>query len=238
MIARLGRPTAKSMAARCSTTPSTSSTASAPTPSTPRDAAGRATPAGAHWLILCDTNGGTLPERDRRRSCARCAGTCARRSASTSTTTASWPWPTPWPRSPTGATQVQGTINGIGERCGNVDLVSVIANLALKLGHDVLRPEPSARADGAVALRLRDGEHELPSAASPSSGDSAFAHKGGMHVARSPSTRRPTSTSTPRRSATTAACWCPSWQGARTSLEGAGVRDRHRAGHAGLSSHP
>ena len=37
-----------------------------------------------------------------------------------------------------GATQVQGTINGIGERCGNVDLVSVIANLALKHGYDVL----------------------------------------------------------------------------------------------------
>ena len=39
-----------------------------------------------------------------------------------------------------GATQVQGTINGIGERCGNVDLVSVIANLALKYGYDVLCP--------------------------------------------------------------------------------------------------
>src|SRR3989442_57197 len=39
-----------------------------------------------------------------------------------------------------GATQVQGTINGIGERCGNVDLISVIANLALKRGYEVLRP--------------------------------------------------------------------------------------------------
>ena len=39
-----------------------------------------------------------------------------------------------------GATQVQGTINGIGERCGNADLVSIIANLVLKRGHDVLLP--------------------------------------------------------------------------------------------------
>ncbi len=44
-----------------------------------------------------------------------------------------------------GATQVQGTMNGIGERCGNVDLVSVIANLALKYGYDVLQPGQPAR---------------------------------------------------------------------------------------------
>ena len=61
-----------------------------------------------------------------------------------------------------GATQVQGTINGIGERCGNVDLVSVIANLALKYGYEVLRPGSLRAADGGVALRLRDGQHELP----------------------------------------------------------------------------
>ena len=56
-----------------------------------------------------------------------------------------------------GATQVQGTMNGIGERCGNVDLVSVIANLALKCGHDVLRARQPAEADRDVALRLRAG---------------------------------------------------------------------------------
>ncbi len=55
-----------------------------------------------------------------------------------------------------GATQVQGTINGIGERCGNADLVSVIANLALKRGYEVLRPGSVATADRAVALCLRD----------------------------------------------------------------------------------
>ena len=69
----------------------------------------------------------------------------------------------PGGRTRRGATQVQGTINGIGERCGNVDLGSAIANLALKYrGHEVLRPGSLAPADGGLALRLRDGQHELP----------------------------------------------------------------------------
>jgi 2-isopropylmalate synthase len=80
-----------------------------------------------------------------------------------------------------GATQVQGTINGIGERCGNVDLVSVIANLALKRGYDVLRPESLARLTEVsryvyeiANMNFRPGQ--------PFVGASAFAHKGGMHA--------------------------------------------------------
>src|SRR6195952_510172 len=80
-----------------------------------------------------------------------------------------------------GATQVQGTINGIGERCGNADLVSVIANLALKRGHDVLRPGSLAHLTvlsryvyEIANMNFRPGQ--------PFVGASAFAHKGGMHV--------------------------------------------------------
>jgi 2-isopropylmalate synthase len=76
---------------------------------------------------------------------------------------------------------VQGTINGIGERCGNVDLVSVIANLALKQGHEVLRPgsldhltEVSRYVYEVANMNFRPGQ--------PFVGTSAFAHKGGMHV--------------------------------------------------------
>lgn len=80
-----------------------------------------------------------------------------------------------------GCVQVQGTINGIGERCGNVDLIPMAANLKLKLGYDCL-------ADGAVA-----GLHDLamlvyelvgmtPVAGQPYVGANAFTHKGGMHV--------------------------------------------------------
>jgi 2-isopropylmalate synthase len=80
-----------------------------------------------------------------------------------------------------GATQVQGTINGIGERCGNVDLVSVAANLGLKLGVDVLRTDSLPRLTELsryvyeiANLHFRPGQ--------PFVGSSAFAHKGGMHT--------------------------------------------------------
>src|SRR5439155_9782463 len=89
-----------------------------------------------------------------------------------------------------GATQVQGTMNGIGERCGNVDLVSVIANLALKYGREVLLPGSLPRLTEAsryvyeiANMNFRSGQ--------PFVGTSAFAHKGGMHthaVAKDPAT--------------------------------------------------
>lgn len=82
-----------------------------------------------------------------------------------------------------GAVQVQGTINGIGERCGNVDLLTVVANLKLKLGFDCLLP-------GAGTLdrlsELGTAVYEMaalePNPGQPYIGDNAFAHKGGMHV--------------------------------------------------------
>jgi len=89
-----------------------------------------------------------------------------------------------------GAIHVQGTINGYGERCGNANLCSVIPNLELKLGHDVIGRERLAH--------LRDTAHfvsELANMGLDSRaafvGDSAFAHKGGVHVsavARNPKT--------------------------------------------------
>ena len=80
-----------------------------------------------------------------------------------------------------GATQVQGTINGYGERCGNANLASMIANLELKLGHTTIGPEKLtglttvARFIAELAnLSLRGDQ--------PFVGHSAFAHKGGVHV--------------------------------------------------------
>src|SRR5207248_3565025 len=95
--------------------------------------------AGAEVVILCDTNGGTLSEEiaERVEKVERalrvpvgihCHNDCDVAVANALAAVAK------------GATQVQGTVNGIGERCGNVDLVSVVANLALKRGHDVLVP--------------------------------------------------------------------------------------------------
>lgn len=136
--------------------------------------------AGASVVILCDTNGGTLPEEiaagvtaARRALTAaigiHCHNDCDVAVANTLAAVAH------------GATQVQGTINGIGERCGNVDLVSVIANLALKRGHDVLRPgslvhltEASRYVYELANMNFRPCQ--------PFVGLSAFAHKGGMHI--------------------------------------------------------
>ena len=101
--------------------------------------------AGADWLVLCDTNGGALPGRRRRAACTRSAAASRRRSASTPTTTPGWRWPTRWPRCAPGCVQVQGTINGYGERCGNIDLVPLIAKLQLKLGYRVSCPRRAPR---------------------------------------------------------------------------------------------
>jgi 2-isopropylmalate synthase len=136
--------------------------------------------AGASVIILCDTNGGTLPEEiaervDKVKRALRvevgihCHNDCDVAVANTLAAVAK------------GATQVQGTINGIGERCGNVDLVSVVANLALKRGQDVLKPgsvgrltELSRYVYEMANMNFRSGQ--------PFVGQSAFAHKGGMHA--------------------------------------------------------
>lgn len=80
-----------------------------------------------------------------------------------------------------GAVQVHGTINGIGERCGNVDLTSVIANLQIKMGYSCL---PEAKIQDLTNLSRKVWEYlgqEGP-AGQPFVGRSAFAHKGGVHV--------------------------------------------------------
>jgi 2-isopropylmalate synthase len=137
--------------------------------------------AGASWVVLCDTNGGTLPEEFAeavdavRRAVAVPIGIhthndCDLAVANTLAAVRR------------GATQVQGTVNGIGERCGNVDLCSVIANLALKFpGYEVLAPgklahltEVSRYVYETANMNFRPGQ--------PFVGASAFAHKGGMHV--------------------------------------------------------
>ncbi len=145
--------------------------------------------AGASVVIPCDTNGGTMPERIAEVIAAaraavpcevgiHCHNDCDLAVANTLAAVRA------------GATQVQGTMNGIGERCGNVDLVSVIANLAVKYGRDVLVPGSLARLTEAsryvyeiANMNFRCGQ--------PFVGASAFAHKGGMHthaVAKDPTT--------------------------------------------------
>jgi 2-isopropylmalate synthase len=81
-----------------------------------------------------------------------------------------------------GAVHVQGTINGYGERCGNANLCSVIPNLELKLGAQCL-PKEHLRKLTHVARTVAEIANQTPHSTQPFVGKSAFAHKGGIHVA-------------------------------------------------------
>ena len=136
--------------------------------------------AGAAAIILCDTNGGSLPDEiaagvEQARRVVKvelgihCHNDCDVAVANTLAGVAS------------GAAQVQGTINGIGERCGNADLVTIIANLALKRGCEVLRPGSLARLTEVSRYVYEIANMNFRSN-QPFVGASAFAHKGGMHT--------------------------------------------------------
>ena len=140
--------------------------------------------AGAKWMILCDTNGGTLPERVAEVTSHTIAalsdhgvqvGIHTHNDGELAVANS-------LAAVDAGASQVQGTINGIGERCGNADLISVMANLGLKkkgytvLGGQSLQhlTELSRFVYETANLQWRNNQ--------PFVGQSAFAHKGGMHV--------------------------------------------------------
>ncbi len=142
---------------------------------------GAADDAGADLLCLCETNGGRLPQEVA-------AGVDAVRATTTTPigihchNDSELAVANSLIAVERGAAQVQGTINGFGERCGNVNLCSVIANLQLKMGRSVM--------SAAHLRRLQELSHfvdELaniePDKRQPFVGRSAFAHKGGVHVA-------------------------------------------------------
>ena len=80
-----------------------------------------------------------------------------------------------------GARQVEGAINGIGERCGSANLCSILPNLQLKMGRPVLGERPLARLRE-VSNFVAEIANLIPSKHQPYVGDSAFAHKGGVHI--------------------------------------------------------
>ena len=138
--------------------------------------------AGAERLVLCDTNGGSLPPQIRTAlavvrealpgaalgiHCHDDSG-CAVANSLTALES--------------GATQVQGTINGIGERTGNANLVTIIADLQLKMGVEVLAPERLERLTE-TAHFVDELLNRTPAPAQPYVGKHAFAHKAGLHAA-------------------------------------------------------
>jgi 2-isopropylmalate synthase len=136
--------------------------------------------AGAHWLVLCDTNGGTLPAdlveilRVVKAAVRTPLGIHVHNDAECAVANS-------LAAVAEGVGQVQGTVNGFGERCGNANLVSIIPSLVLKMGVDCI-PEAHLRELRDVSRFVSELANRKPWGAQPYVGDSAFAHKGGMHV--------------------------------------------------------
>ena len=138
--------------------------------------------AGAERVVLCDTNGGSLPPavrtafavvREALGEVALGIHTHDDSGCAVANTLAAVE---------AGATQVQGTINGIGERTGNANLITVIADLQLKMGQEVLAPERLARLTE-TAHFIDELLNRAPNPAQPYVGKHAFAHKAGLHAA-------------------------------------------------------
>ena len=172
--------------------------------------------AGRRRLVLCDTNGGSLPHEVER-----IVGEVVDyfgddvRSACTSTTTPAAAWPTRWPACAAAPRQVQGTINGYGERTGNCNLTTIIPNLTLKMGvRDDPRRAPRAAHPGGPPHR-RAGQHHPRPAAALRRARRPSPTRPACTSAPSPGGPTPTSTSTPTRSATAPASSCPSWPAGR-----------------------
>ena len=136
----------------------------------------------ARWLILCDTNGGTLPNEVEQIvkevtkeipgeylgiHCHNDTGNAIANSLMAVKA---------------GVRQVQGTINGLGERCGNANLISIIPNLVLKMGCDVGIEDYQLKNLVKTSNFLDDLLNQEINKFAPFVGKYAFAHKGGLHV--------------------------------------------------------
>ncbi len=139
--------------------------------------------AGAKLVVLCDTNGGSMPEEIAELTKAamaalpvpvgiHCHNDCELAVANSLAAIDA------------GAVQVQGTINGIGERCGNADLISVVANLAVKKKshHYEVLSDGGVRHLAELSRFVYETANMNYRPGQPFVGQSAFAHKGGMHV--------------------------------------------------------
>ncbi len=136
--------------------------------------------AGADAVVLCDTNGGTMPHEITaainavRKQTTVPLGIHAHNDGelAVANTLAAVN---------AGVTQVQGTINGYGERCGNANLCSIIPDLKLKMGIDCVTDEQLAKLTE-VSHYVSEAANLIPDAFSPYVGASAFSHKAGLHV--------------------------------------------------------
>ncbi len=140
--------------------------------------------AGAETIVCCDTNGGTLPDRVSAvmRAVVEDVGSSGVRIGIHCHDDAGCGVANSLAAVQAGATHVQGTMNGYGERCGNANLVTIIPNLQLKLGYGCLTEEQLAGLTPAAHF-FDELLNFTPNPDQPYVGRNAFAHKGGMHVA-------------------------------------------------------
>lgn len=141
----------------------------------------RAYEAGADWLVMCDTNGGTMPHEIQEIVRAVVShlpeakfgihthNDCELAVANTLAAISA------------GARHFQGTMNGYGERCGNANLCSVIPNLQLKLGYHCIAEDKLAQLTNVSRYVSEIANVNMP-VNQPYVGSAAFAHKGGIHV--------------------------------------------------------
>jgi 2-isopropylmalate synthase len=136
--------------------------------------------AGAGCLVLCDTNGGALPDEVTR--AVEAAGKVTSVALGIHThNDGELAVANSLAAVRAGATQVQGTINGYGERCGNANLCSIIPNLKLKMGIDCISDAQLAKLTE-VAHYISEVANLAPASYAPYVGLSAFSHKAGYHV--------------------------------------------------------
>lgn len=138
--------------------------------------------AGADTLVLCDTNGGTIPYRIAELTTAMlehfagvAIGIHAHNDCELGVANS-------LAAIRVGASHIQGTINGIGERCGNANLVSIIPTLQLKMNRDCGVVGTKLHELKSVSDFVNEMANRLPWRHQPYIGENAFAHKGGIHV--------------------------------------------------------
>ena len=133
---------------------------------------------GADRLVLCDTNGGTLPEfiaervKEVKAAFNVPVGIHTHNDSELAVANS-------LAAIQAGATHVQGTVNGYGERCGNANIISIVANLVLKLGLEQPQDLTKLRE---VSHYIDERANMQPNIRAPYVSDTAFAHKGGIHV--------------------------------------------------------
>jgi 2-isopropylmalate synthase len=136
----------------------------------------------ARWIVLCDTNGGTLPhevEKIVSEVIKKIPGERLGIHAHNDTENAV---ANSLAAVRGGVRQVQGTINGLGERCGNANLVSVIPSILLKTDFESSIPRENLTLLKKTSLLLDELLNRTPNSQQPYVGENAFSHKGGLHV--------------------------------------------------------